>query len=98
MSETSSHKGSATAARLLVPFGGAYGWLAELTVSRKVSGAKTALVVESYYVAEADKGRALGAIRAHAGATKDAQLTPIRVLSRKEIVRLGLKPGQVKRA
>ncbi len=38
------------------------------------------------------------AVRAHAAADKDATLIARRSLSRKEIERLGLKPGQVKAA
>jgi hypothetical protein len=85
----------------LVPFGGVYGWLADLTVTRNTASAKggyskSTLMTESYYVAEPDVRRALLAIRAHAVAGKDATLTTRRSLSRKEIARLGLKPGQVK--
>jgi hypothetical protein len=103
MSEGPSHKIVSLAARSLVPFGGAYGWVGDLTVSRRVGQAKssfvkTALVIESYYVAEPDEWRAMNAIRIHADAGKDAELTVVRSLSRKEVVRLGLKPGQVKAA
>jgi hypothetical protein len=84
-----------------VPFGGVYGWLADLTVTRKTAVAKggyskSTLTTESYYVSEPDERRALLAIRAHAAAGKDATLTTRRSLSRNEIARLGLKPGQVK--
>ncbi len=86
-----------------VPFGGVYGWLADLTVSRRVGAAKakfvkTVFVIESYYVAEPDERRAMAAIRAHAEAGKDADLRMRRSLSRKEIGGLGLTPGQVKAA
>jgi hypothetical protein len=95
--------GVASAGLAPVPFGGAYGWLADLTVSRRVAAARTGfvrseLVVESYYVAEPNQGRAMRAVRAHAAADKDASLIARRSLSRKEIERLGLKPGQVKAA
>jgi hypothetical protein len=98
-----AHDDAATATRPSVPFGGTYGWQADLTVSRKVTAARTGfvrseLVVESYYVAEPSQGRAMQAIRAHAAADKDASLIARRCLSRKEIERLGLKPGQVKAA
>jgi hypothetical protein len=90
------------APRALIPFGGIFGWLVDLTVARKVSAAKadftrSALASESYYVAEQNQGRALRLIRLYAGAGRDAELTPIRSLSRKEIDQLGLKPGEVKR-
>ncbi|MFA5901911.1 MAG: hypothetical protein WC829_22675 [Hyphomicrobium sp.] len=86
-----------------VPFGGVFGWLADLTVSRKMGNAKSGpvksiLVTESYYAAEPNERKALMAIRAHAEAGKDATLTPRRSLSRNEVTRLGLKPGQVKSA
>jgi hypothetical protein len=89
--------------KAVVPFGGAFGWLGALTVTRRVGQAKsnfvkTALVVESYYVAEPNERRAMNAIRAHAEAGKDATLTVVRSLSCKEVQRLGLKPGQVKAA
>ncbi len=95
--------GGAAAGRAPVPFGGAYGWVADLTVSRRVAAARTGfvrseLVVESYYVAEANQGRAMRAVRAHAAADKDATLIARRSLSRKEIERLGLIAGQVKAA
>jgi hypothetical protein len=85
----------------LVPFGGVYGWLADLTVTRKSASAKggcskSTLVTESYYISEPDERRALLAIRAHADAGKDATLRTRRSLSRNEIARLGLRPGQVK--
>jgi hypothetical protein len=103
MTEGPSHKFVSLAARSLVPFGGAYGWVGDLTVSRRVGQAKsnfvkTALVIESYYVAEPDEGRAMNAIRIHADVGKDAELTVVRSLSRKEVERLGLKRGQVKAA
>jgi hypothetical protein len=84
-----------------VPFGGVHGWVADMTVSRKMGNAKSglvksAVVTESYYVAEPDERRALIAIRSHAQVGKDATLTPRRSLSRNEITRLGLKPGQVR--
>ncbi len=93
----------ASATRLPLPFGGAYGWLADLTVARKVSTAKatfskTATVIESYYVAEPNQGAAMRAVRVHAGAGKDAELVLKRTLSRKEVAGLGLRPGQVKAA
>ena len=93
--------GVASAGLAQVPFGGAHGWLADLTVSRRVAAARTGfvrseMVVESYYVAESDQCRAMRAVRAHAAADKDAALIARRSLSRKEIERLGLKPGQVK--
>jgi uncharacterized protein with LGFP repeats len=83
-----------------VPFGGVHGWLADVTASKKTGSGKSGyvksgLVTESYYVAEPDEWRALNAIRSHARAGKDATLTPRRSLSRNEITRLGLKPGQV---
>lgn len=86
-----------------VPFGGVHGWLADVTASRKMGTAKSgyvksALVTESYYVAEPDERRALAAIRAHAAAGKEATLTCRRSLSRNEITRLGFKPGQVRMA
>lgn len=86
-----------------VPFGGVHGWLADLTVSRRVGAAKagfvkTVFVVESYYVAEPDERRAMTAIRAHAEAGKEASLIARRSLSRNEIGSLGLKPGQVRSA
>lgn len=59
---------------------------------------RSELVVESYYVAEANQGRAMRAVRAHAAADKDATLIARRSLSRKEIERLKLIPGQVKAA
>jgi hypothetical protein len=101
MSEGPSHKIVSLASRSLVPFGGAYGWVGDLTVSRRVGQAKSnfvkaSLVIESYYVAEPDERRAMIAIRTHADAGKDAELTVVRSLSRKEVERLGLKPGQVK--
>ncbi len=49
-------------------------------------------------MAEPDEWRAMNAIRIHADASKDAELTVVRSLSRKEVERLGLKPGQVKAA
>ena len=49
-------------------------------------------------VAEPDEGRAMNAIRIHADVGKDAELTVVRSLSRKEVERLGLKRGQVKAA
>ena len=99
----SAHDDATIATPPLVPFGGTYGWLADLTVSRKVTAAKTGfvrseMVVESYYVAEPDKGRAMRAVRAHAAADKDASLIARRCLSRKAIELLGLKPGQVRAA
>jgi hypothetical protein len=86
-----------------VPFGGVHGWLADVSVSRKVGADKTGyvksvLVTESYYVAEPDERRAMSAVRAHTDAGKHAPLTARRSLSRKEIEGLGLKPGQVRRA
>lgn len=103
MTRLPSHKEASLGARSLVPFGGAYGWVGDLTVSRRVGQAKSnfvksSLVIESYYVAEPDERRAMNAIRAHADASKDAELTVVRSLSRKEVERLGLKPGQVKAA
>ena len=98
-----AHDDATIATRSLVPFGGSYGWLADLTVSRRVAAGRTGfvrsgLVVESYYVAEPNQGQAMRAVRAHAAADKDATLIARRSLSRKEIERLGLKPGQVKAA
>ena len=89
--------------KLSVPFGGVFGWLADLTVSRKTASAsggssRTELMVESYYVAEPDEGRAMRAVRVHADAGRDAPLAARRALSRNEIDRLGLNPGQVKSA
>lgn len=86
-----------------VPFGGVHGWLADMTTSKKMGNAtsgyvKSAIVTESYYVAEPDERRALTAIRLHANAGKGAVLTSRRSLSRNEITRLGLKPGQVRMA
>jgi hypothetical protein len=86
-----------------VPFGGVHGWLADLTISRRVGAAKagfvkTAFVTESYYVAEPNERRAMTAIRAHADAGKEAELTARRSLSRREVDGLGLKPGQVRAA
>ncbi len=82
-----------------VPFGGVHGWLAEITLSRKSSKpgfVKSGLVTESYYVAEPNEYTALSAIRSHTDAGTDAILTSRRSLSRNEVMRLGLKPGQVK--
>ena len=98
-----AHDDATSPTRSPVPFGGTYGWLADLSVSRRVAAARTGfvrseLVVESYYVAEPNQGRAMRAVRAHAAADKDASLIARRSLSRKEIERLGLKPGQVKAA
>jgi len=73
-----------------VPFGGVYGWLGDLT-SQKAEH-------QSYYVAEPAMHRAMTAIRAHAGVSKDAIVTLRRALSKQEVTRLGLKPGQVKAA
>lgn len=83
-----------------IPFGGVHGWLADVTSSKKTGSAgsgyvKSGLVTESYYVAVPDEWRALNAIRSHARAGKDATLATRRSLSRNEITRLGLKPGQV---
>ena len=99
MTEGPSPKFVSLAARSLVPFGGAYGWVGDLTVSRRVGQAKsnfvkTALVIESYYVAEANEGRAMRAVRVHAEAGRDAPLTARRSLSRNEIDRLGLSPAK----
>lgn len=86
--------------KYFIPFGGVHGWLADVTSSKKTGSAgsgyvKSGLVTESYYVAEPDEWRALNAIRSHARAGKDATLATRRSLSRNEITRLGLKPGQV---
>jgi hypothetical protein len=86
-----------------VPFGGVQGWLADVTASRKMGTAKSAfvkseLVTQSYYVAEPNERSALAAIRTHVAAGRDAILTSRRSLSRNEIARLGLKPGQVRMA
>lgn len=61
-----AHATSAT--RRPVPFRGAYGWQADMTVSPRVTAARTGftrseLVVESYYVAELDQARATRAVR-----------------------------------
>jgi hypothetical protein len=79
--------------KAFVPFGGVYGWLADLAVPTK-SGPRT----QSFYVAEPDERRAMTAIRVHAKLNKDAILTPRRGLTRKEIAVLGMKHGQVKAA
>jgi hypothetical protein len=88
--------------RPFTPFGGVFGWLADLAVSRRANAAqasfvKTVSAIESYYVAEPNQGQAMRAIRMFTGAGRDAKLTPVRMLSRKEIDQLGLRPGQVKR-
>ncbi len=82
--------------KVAVPFGGVFGWLADLTVARRTHSAscgfsRTELVIESYYVAEANEGRAMRAVRVHADAGRDAPLTARRSLSRNEIDRLGLR-------
>jgi hypothetical protein len=64
-----------------LPFGGVHGWLADLTVSRRVGAAKAGFVkkvfvVESYYVAEPDERRAMTAIRAHAEAGQGRPSSP----------------------
>lgn len=85
--------------KLFVPFGGVHGWLAEITLSRKSpkpGQVKYGVVTESYYVAEPNEGRALSALRSHTAAGSDATLTSRRSLSRNEVMRLGLKPGQVR--
>jgi hypothetical protein len=79
--------------KAFVPFGGVCGWLADLTNVPKSRQPTTA-----YYAAEPDSWRAMAAIRVHAGAKKDAILIPRRALSKQEIGKLGLKPGQVKTA
>jgi hypothetical protein len=78
----------------IVPFGGIYGWLAELTVAAN-KRSRTGFSILSYYVAEANKQRALAAIRVHAGAKDDAPLVARRALSVGELHRLGMKPGDV---
>jgi len=82
----------------VVPFGGVHGWLADLVVPSKAKSgfSRPKLGSDAYYVAEPDERRAMNAIRAHANVGKDAELTPRRSLSRREVTRLGLKPGQVR--
>jgi hypothetical protein len=77
-----------------VPFGGVYGWLADLTVPAK-QRPRLASCIMSYYVAEPDERRALAAIRIHADVSNEAPLAPRRALSMREVQHLGLKPGQV---
>jgi hypothetical protein len=77
-----------------VPFGGVYGWLADLTVPAN-QRSRAASSIQSYYVAEPDERRALAAIRIHAEVANDAPLLPRRALSMREVQHLGLKPGQV---
>ena len=79
--------------KTFVPFGGVCGWLADLANPQRAKCPTT-----GYYVAEPDPGRAMAAIRAHAGVKKDAILTPRRALSKREIMKLGLKNGQVQAA
>jgi hypothetical protein len=87
----------------VVPFGGIHGWLADLTVPKKDRRVTTRFprersVIESYYVAEADKHQAMTAIRVHADVGTDALLVARRSLSRRDVDGLRLKPGQVKLA
>ena len=82
--------------KTLVPFGGIQGWVADLTVPLKWP--KTGHLVKSYYVAEADERRAMAAIRAHTKIEDAAVLVPWRALSLRELQRLGMTRGQVKRA
>jgi hypothetical protein len=77
-----------------VPFGGVYGWLADLTVSAK-QWPRSPSNIASFYVAEPELRRALAAIRIHAEVTSTAELVPRRALSRREVQRLGLTRGQV---
>ena len=83
-----------------VPFGGIRGWLADLTVPNKAGSRKSTptRVPESYYAAEPDERCAMAAIRDYAKAGRDAILVPRQALSRREIVRLGMKSGDVKAA
>ncbi len=85
----------------LVPFGGVFGWLADLTVSRKTGSSqyvRSSVVTESYVVAEPEQRRGMNAIRAFAKVDQNAPITARRSLSRNEIGMLGLKPGQVRAA
>ncbi len=77
-----------------VPFGGVYGWLADLTLPAK-QRLRTGPSTQSYYVAEPDERRALAAIRIHAEVSNEVPLAPRRALSMREVHHLGLKPGQV---
>jgi hypothetical protein len=80
-----------------VPFGGVRGWIADLTVANKAGSrrSKPTHVIESYYAAEPNERYAMAAIRHYAKASKDAVLVARQALSRREIVRLGMRPGQV---
>ncbi len=75
-----------------VPFGGVYGWLADVTVPAK-QRPRLASCIMSYYIAEPDERRALAAIRTHADVANDAPLAPRRALSMREVQYLGLKRG-----
>lgn len=55
------------------------------------------MAIETYCVAVPNQGQAMRTIRMYAGAGRDAKLTPIRMLSSKEVSQMGLRPGQVKR-
>lgn len=80
-----------------VPFGGVHGWVVDLTVSSKSGHANEwKLATASYYVAEPNGRRALVAMQAQVAPSANATLTLRRPLSRREIVGLRLKPGQVK--
>jgi hypothetical protein len=81
--------------KAFVPFGGVCGWLADLTIPEFQ---KPEHPTKSYYVAEPVMHRAMLAIRAHAKAKEDAIVTLRRALSKGEIARLKLKPGEVKPA
>jgi hypothetical protein len=83
-----------------VPFGGIGGWVADLTLPNKTARGKSkpAHVTQSYYAAEPDERRAMAAIRDYAKAGRDAVLVPRHALSRREVVRLGMRLGQVKAA
>ena len=80
--------------KAFVPFGGVHGWLADLTVPAN-KRARTDPATKSYYVAVADQRGALAAIRIHAGVQEGAELVARRGLSRQEVQRLKIKPGQV---
>jgi hypothetical protein len=84
-----------------VPFGGVFGWLADLTVTRKTGSiqyVRSSVVTESYFVAEPEQRRGLNAIRAFAKVDQNVPIIARRSRSRNEIGMLGLKPGQVRRA
>jgi hypothetical protein len=85
--------------RRFIPFGGVWGWLADVTLSdpthrRRNLGRGT----QSYFAAEPAEYRALAAIRTHTSAGADTSVVLRRAMSRREVALLNMRPGEVRTA